>query len=95
MFVAKRGFAEFFFSLLADGQEGHSEQRLPHRIRGLAAQTAEGKADAEGDGRVRTRKVSACCYRLVFGFFLFFPRGYQETHVNSDFNGTFPLLFSL
>lgn len=63
-------FSFLFFSLLADGQEGQPEQRLPHRIRGLAAQTAEGKADAEGDGRVRTGKVSACCYRPPFGFFL-------------------------
>lgn len=50
----------FFSSFrLADGQEGQPEQRVPHRLRGPAAQTAEGKADAERDGRVRTRKVSA------------------------------------
>lgn len=54
-------FADRVFSCvyLADGQEGQPEQRVPHRLWGLAAQTAEGKADAERDGRVRTREVSA------------------------------------
>lgn len=87
----------YLFIYFADGPEGQPGQRLPVGLRGSAAEAAEGETDAEGNGRVRPRKVSTSPPSYFSFFFSLFSfcfahsaSGYHENHTQTNH---FPFLY--